>query len=191
MNRRCCIARALEGGFETIYCNRGGQPNWVGKMLDEHYATPAARDALFALGNLSQVGITPAACAAYGRDHWASQGAGEVVPLLARALADLYADCDWAYRWELGVWWVAKQYDTRDGHKGHWGDWQLLGTVLADGGHLGSMQPLRNDQGWFVGALFHDNDGGSEVAPVRQSDYLPTAEAAQAALGRLAGTLFL
>jgi hypothetical protein len=81
MSTRSSIARQnTDGTFDLIYCHSDGDPEWNGRFLLQHYATPEQVDALLALGNLSalapKIGTKHAfrggpedECIAYGRDR--------------------------------------------------------------------------------------------------------------------------
>lgn len=52
-----------------IYCHWDGYPEHVGATLAEHYDTIEKVQELLRLGDLSQLGKTPADCVAYCRDR--------------------------------------------------------------------------------------------------------------------------
>lgn len=82
MATRCVIARKISDGVQAIYCHWSGYPEYTGHVLSKYYQTQEARDALFALGDLSSIGASPFTppaghsidqpiaefCVAYGRD---------------------------------------------------------------------------------------------------------------------------
>lgn len=67
MSTRSLICRKQSRQVQCIYCHMDGYPEAAGAILQAHYDTPASRDALFALGDLSSLGDTPEDCSAYGR----------------------------------------------------------------------------------------------------------------------------
>ena len=54
---------------KTIYCHWDGYPEHNGKLLIDHYNSPATITELMELGDLSTLAETPAACKAYHRDR--------------------------------------------------------------------------------------------------------------------------
>lgn len=80
-NSRIGIQRE-NGEIESIYCHWSGFPEWVGRVLQDHYASEKRVNELMALGNLSSLGPMIGKvhdfddnsydniwCMAYGRDR--------------------------------------------------------------------------------------------------------------------------
>ena len=124
MGTRARIARDNgDGTVTSIYSHWDGYPDYLGKMLIEHYTEPAKIDALIALGDVSQVraevaapeGVAhtfdkpqPNVTIAYGRDRDEKN-----VDCRTHAINDgdweecnyLYTGGIWHYRgWGAKVW---------------------------------------------------------------------------------------
>jgi hypothetical protein len=70
MATRSLIGMELDNGItKIIYCHFDGYPSHVGKLLVDHYNTPALITALMELGDLSSLGTTLDSCTAYHRDR--------------------------------------------------------------------------------------------------------------------------
>ena len=92
-----------EGTVDYIYCHWDGYPQYVGKVLTNHYQDMDRVNALMKLGNLSFLGSeigekhefgkspNPTWCTAYGRDRKLSNNSVKT-STLEELLADDYVD---------------------------------------------------------------------------------------------------
>ena len=70
MATRSLIGIKLEDNIvKTIYCHWDGYPEHNGKLLIDHYNSPAAITELMELGDLSSLAESPDQCKAYHRDR--------------------------------------------------------------------------------------------------------------------------
>ena len=70
MATRSLIGIKLEDNIvKTIYCHWDGYPEHNGKLLIDHYNSPAAITELMELGDLSSLAESPDQCKAYNRDR--------------------------------------------------------------------------------------------------------------------------
>ena len=116
MATRSTIARMNDDGTITsIYCHWDGYPEYVGKLLEEHYSSPERLDALLELGDLSvlapeigeqhEFGNTKGWCVAYGRDRGefgtdARTHDGPMTWTMSRRRSG----CEYGYLFKDGVW---------------------------------------------------------------------------------------
>lgn len=56
MATRSTIIAKTDVGYSAIYCHSDGYPEWVGRILNEHYLDPNKVMELIALGDLSSLG---------------------------------------------------------------------------------------------------------------------------------------
>jgi hypothetical protein len=129
MSTRSRIAMATESGFRSIYCHGDGHPEYNGRLLLEHYTTPAKVRRLIALGDISCLGEEigrkhpfsrpwhddealdayeaeySRMTLAYGRDR-GETGVDPIDDPSFGSLARTAANCDavWLYLWIDGVW---------------------------------------------------------------------------------------
>jgi hypothetical protein len=112
MSTRSFIAKVTDDGYRSVYCHSDGYPDYVGRILRDHYADPAKVVALIGLGNLSRLGPEigekhdfnnygmdrPDWCLAYGRDRGdAQQEAGEDATFDELATSARESNAEWLY----------------------------------------------------------------------------------------------
>lgn len=56
MSTRSRIGLLTEDTIRSIYCHSDGYPDWVGRMLNEHWTDPDQVEQLLDLGDLSYLG---------------------------------------------------------------------------------------------------------------------------------------
>jgi len=119
MATRSLIARALDAGYESVYCHWDGYPQHNGEILLAHYRTAEAVAELLSFGDISVLGPMIGAAhdfeqagrspftTFYGRDGGET---AEVIrpahhPFLHRVLERAEScDCEYLYVFEYGYW---------------------------------------------------------------------------------------
>ena len=93
MATRSFICRLLPDNSVTgIYCHFDGYPDWVGKILEEHYTDPEVVDGLLALGDLSELGNNLTETVAYHRDRGDDLEPNRVYSSIIDAVSDAHHD---------------------------------------------------------------------------------------------------
>ena len=108
MSTRALICGRTADGPDAIHIGFDGDPEGVGLILEENYATPDAVEELLELGNLQRLGETPNLCRTIGDPEARTVdlvGDLYVGDSLVRAVNDgRVLDTEWAYAFEDGVW---------------------------------------------------------------------------------------
>lgn len=99
-----------DGTTTYIYCHSDGYLDYNGRMLIEHYNTKERVEALVALGDLSSLDETIAACIAYHRDRGEKFRQSKILSNHYN-IQSMNNDCwaDFVYLWKDGEWLYQEQ----------------------------------------------------------------------------------